>query len=163
MHLFSSWKWTDVSFGKPAEVKQLKRDLWWNRLSNTFSCFIFLISRSSLHGGLFNFGCIISTKGCSLPMPNLREVSIFPFHVVMGNPFFFLSFPGNFCTCHKLWKADFREKKDEHLRGVIIPKSKLYYFFFLLFYRVSRPSDVIIKKKKKRIEKYATTEFRITV
>lgn len=144
MHLFSFWKWTNVSFGKPAAVKQLKRDLWWNRLSNTFSCLLFPVSRSSLHGGLFNFGCIISTKGCSLPMPNLREVSIFPFHVVMGNPFFFFSFPGNFCTSHKLWNADFREKKDEHLCGVIIPKSKLYCFFFILFYRVSRPSDVLI-------------------
>ena len=43
-----------------------------------FHAFFSPASRSSLHGGLFDFGCIMSTKGCSLPMPNLCEVSIFP-------------------------------------------------------------------------------------
>lgn len=73
-----------------------------------FHAFFSPVSRSSLHGGLFDFGCIMSTKGCSLPVPNLCEVSIFPFHVMMGNSFFFLSFPGNFCTSHKLWEEDWR-------------------------------------------------------
>ena len=46
------------------------------------------ISRNGLHGGLVNFGC---TKDSSFPVPKFPDVSIFSFHVVMGNifPFFF--------------------------------------------------------------------------
>ena len=90
-------------------------------------------------------------------MPNLPEVSIFPFHVVMGNSFFFSQQLSALLINYG--RQILGKKIGEHLCGVIIPKSKLY-FFFLLFYGVSRPSDVLIKKK---VEKYGKTEFRITV
>lgn len=97
-----------------------------------FHAFFSPASRSSLHGGLFDFGCIMSTKGCSLPMPNLCEVSIFPFHVMMGNSFFFLPFPGNFCTSHQLWEEDWGGGEENIYVVLLFQRANCTIFFFYL-------------------------------
>lgn len=102
-----------------------------------------LSPRSSLHEWSFRFWMYHEYKGCSLPVPNLCEVSIFPFHVMMGNSFFLSFFSGNSCTSHKLWEEDWRGRERTFMWCYYSKKSKLYYFF-LLFKRVSRPSDVLI-------------------
>lgn len=74
----------------------------------------------------------MSTKGCSLPMPNFPEVSIFPFHVLMGNAFLFFLFPATFALLINYGRQIWEKKTDENLCGVIIPKGKLYFFFCII-------------------------------
>lgn len=61
-------------------------------VANAFQAFFLPVSKSGLHRGGVNVGCILNTEGCSIPRADFSEVFHLSIPCMMRNAFlFFLS------------------------------------------------------------------------
>lgn len=81
---------------KTSRGNAVERDLWWNQWQMLSQTFFLPASKNGLHSGLFHVGCIMNTKGCSLPTANFPDVFHLPIPCDDEKCMSFLSCSDNF-------------------------------------------------------------------